>query len=142
MRKQILKIDKKHVRNLENKIKRPLSLLNRFLMSFGLINGIILLRKIYFAKHKEINILVPGYKYPIVLRRASSDIKVFEQGIVAKDYDISLPRFQPKLIIDGGANIGLTSIFFARKFPEALIIAVEPEEKNYQLLLKKHQRVS
>jgi FkbM family methyltransferase len=40
------------------------------------------------------------------------------------------------LIIDCGANIGLTSVWYARQFPEATIIAVEPEESNLEIASK------
>jgi FkbM family methyltransferase len=40
------------------------------------------------------------------------------------------------VIVDGGANIGLTSIWFASKFPDARIIAIEPERSNYELLVR------
>jgi len=40
------------------------------------------------------------------------------------------------VIIDAGANIGLASIFFANKCPEAKIISIEPEAENFRLLTK------
>jgi FkbM family methyltransferase len=42
----------------------------------------------------------------------------------------------PRTIVDAGANIGLTSVFFARRFPEATILAVEPEESNHSVMLR------
>lgn len=42
----------------------------------------------------------------------------------------------PRVIVDAGANIGLTSVFFANKYPDAKIVAIEPEPTNYELLLK------
>jgi FkbM family methyltransferase len=36
--------------------------------------------------------------------------------------------------VDGGANIGASSIFFALKFPDAGVVAIEPEFGNYQVL--------
>ncbi len=39
------------------------------------------------------------------------------------------------LIIDAGANIGASSVFFAAQCPDALIVALEPEAANYQLLV-------
>lgn len=42
----------------------------------------------------------------------------------------------PKLIIDAGANIGYSSIFFANRYPKARVIAVEPERSNYEMLVK------
>ncbi|RYG28878.1 MAG: FkbM family methyltransferase, partial [Chitinophagaceae bacterium] len=41
---------------------------------------------------------------------------------------------RPKTIIDAGANIGLTSIYLANKFPDSLIVSLEPDEQNFKLL--------
>ncbi len=49
------------------------------------------------------------------------------------DYDF-LVETKPKTIIDAGANIGLASIYFANKYPDAHIIAIEPEYSNFDLL--------
>ena len=40
------------------------------------------------------------------------------------------------LIIDGGANIGLATIFFKQLYPRASVIAVEPDPVNFSLLEK------
>lgn len=55
--------------------------------------------------------------------------EVFEHGY----YDLHLP-FKPDTILDLGANIGLTCVYFARCFPHALIAAVEPMPANLLLL--------
>lgn len=39
-----------------------------------------------------------------------------------------------KEIIDLGANIGLSVLFFAERYPDAHITAVEPEKKNFELM--------
>lgn len=39
-------------------------------------------------------------------------------------------------IIDCGANIGLSVIYFKRRFPNSTIIAFEPDEVNFELLKK------
>ena len=44
--------------------------------------------------------------------------------------------FGPVRIVDAGANIGLTSRFFAARFPNSLIYALEPEPENFKILLK------
>jgi FkbM family methyltransferase len=46
----------------------------------------------------------------------------------------------PRVIVDAGANIGLTSIFYANKYPSANIIAIEPESSNFALLQKNTQQ--
>lgn len=38
------------------------------------------------------------------------------------------------IIVDLGAHIGCTSLFYAKNFPKSKIIAVEPFQKNYYLL--------
>ncbi len=58
---------------------------------------------------------------------------MFFNVLVCWEYDF-LPVSSPAVIIDAGANIGLASIWFASKFPDARIIAVEPENSNYGLL--------
>lgn len=40
------------------------------------------------------------------------------------------------VIVDAGANIGLTSFFFKQFFPTAKIIAIEPDKDNYRMLVK------
>lgn len=40
------------------------------------------------------------------------------------------------VIIDGGANVGYAALHFARKFPDATIIAVEPNLETFRVLEK------
>lgn len=42
----------------------------------------------------------------------------------------------PRTIVDAGANIGLTAVFFATKYPSSKIIAVEAEASNFIMLQK------
>jgi FkbM family methyltransferase len=71
---------------------------------------------------------------PFRLRVPSSDVPTYKQVFVNREYDFSVPR-PPRTIVDAGANIGLASIYFANKFPDARIIAVEPEASNFALLV-------
>ncbi len=70
---------------------------------------------------------------PIRLRLLSSDVPTYKQVFLDQEYDF-LVETDPKVIIDAGANIGLASLYFADKYPEAKIIAVEPEQNNFELL--------
>jgi FkbM family methyltransferase len=81
----------------------------------------------------EIAVPVPGIEHPVYLRLRTTDVSVFRQVLVTKEYDS--PFFStPKTIIDAGANIGLTSVFYANKYPGARIIAIEPESSNFRML--------
>ena len=52
-----------------------------------------------------------------------------------KDYPIlSLPDYAPNLILDIGANIGATALYFHSYFPDARIHCYEPSKESYQYL--------
>ncbi len=72
-------------------------------------------------------------KYLFRLRIPSSDIYTYQQVFINQEYNFSV-KAQPKVIVDAGANIGLSSIYFANKYPDAKIIAIEPEQSNFELL--------
>ena len=71
----------------------------------------------------------------IYVRTNTPDLDVAISGLFKKEYD-HIRSINPKAIIDAGAHIGTSAIFFAEKYPNARIIAVEPEESNFDLLLK------
>jgi FkbM family methyltransferase len=48
-------------------------------------------------------------------------------------YDAMLAAGITPLIVDAGANIGAASLWFARAYPRAVIVAIEPEDENYGL---------
>lgn len=59
------------------------------------------------------------------------DLTRFQQHKRVKAaYDAMLARGQKPVIVDAGANIGLTALWFARAFPEALVVAIEPDPAN------------
>jgi FkbM family methyltransferase len=84
---------------------------------------------------KKDGIIKLGFlKYPFRIRVDNiADSATFNEVLLRKEYAIGLD-FIPKTIIDGGANIGLTSLFFANKYPGARIVAVEPDGGNFDLL--------
>lgn len=112
-------------------MKSFLSELLRFAHRFGLIKGVYLYGRIKVGKQEDIT--VPGILHPLTLRKNTSDYETFYQAIVHNQYQFNY-GIKPKIIIDGGANIGLASIAFKNSYPDALIIAVEPDNENYTLL--------
>ncbi|MFM8591734.1 MAG: FkbM family methyltransferase [Sphingomonadales bacterium] len=67
------------------------------------------------------------------LRPNTTDFSTYQHVFENKQYDIKIP-FSPTTIIDGGANIGLSSIYFAIRFPTTSIFAIEPDQQNFYLL--------
>ena len=76
-----------------------------------------------------------GVRAPFYLRLGTTDIPTFDQIFLRKDYAFDFFG-EPEVIVDAGANIGLTSVFFANKYPNARIIALEPDLGNFELLQK------
>jgi FkbM family methyltransferase len=74
-----------------------------------------------------------GIPYPLKLRLGTTDVSVARQVLIEKHYDFEMD-FTPRTIIDAGANIGLSAVYFANRFPGAQIVALEPEASNYELL--------
>lgn len=115
-------------------MKERFMLLPRYLITFGM-QGLILFLTIEIFKRERIRI--PRYPYPVTLRRNSTDVKVFREVFLFQEY--KLPVAEPRVIVDGGANIGLTSIYFSIRYPGATIYAVEPSESNFASLKENTQ---
>jgi FkbM family methyltransferase len=102
---------------------------------FG-IRGVLLAAKARaFNRPVVVTVSVPHLRHPIHLRLRSSDVTVFRSIILDQEYEWPLAK-SPRIIVDAGANIGLTSVFYANKYPGAKIFAIEPEPSNYNMLLK------
>lgn len=71
----------------------------------------------------------------IYVRTNSPDVKVTQRTLYNSEFS-DIKYVDPNTIIDVGAYIGTSSIYFSKKYPNALIYAIEPEKNNYELLLK------
>lgn len=74
-----------------------------------------------------------------MIRKGTSDIRVFKQIFLDEVYYFFPQDFTPKVIIDAGANVGYSAVWFACKFTSAKIMAIEPEKSNFDLLKKNTQ---
>ncbi|MGC8751827.1 FkbM family methyltransferase [Hydrotalea sp.] len=117
------------------KFKKYLKQLIQLTNRFGGLKGLVVFILIN-SKGKGIIILrLKQLRTPIYLRANTSDIDVFFKIFVEEEYNFFLPA-NAEFIIDGGANIGLSALFFVIKYPNAKIVAIEPENSNYSILLK------
>ncbi len=107
--------------------------------------------------------LMPGRKWscrqlrlknvsqPVWLRPGVSDWIVMERIFLDREYDPisaehdqAMDRLQDRLVAEGrtplivdcGANIGLSSVWLTERFPRATIIALEPEAANFAVLAR------
>ena len=82
----------------------------------------------------RLSVVVPGTGYEVMLRLGTSDSDTFEQIFIAGDYDSPNLPDNAATIVDLGANIGLATVFFGLRFPQARILAVEPDAGNAAVL--------
>jgi FkbM family methyltransferase len=69
-----------------------------------------------------------------------SDIAVLKEVFLLEEYAQVLP-WTPKTILDLGAHVGDTALYFHAKYPEAVIFAVEPHPVLYTRLVKNVEHI-
>jgi FkbM family methyltransferase len=78
------------------------------------------------------------------LRMGTTDSKVFDEIFLERVYARCLAALPvplgPVSVIDLGANIGLSALFFARELAVNEIIAVEPDPDNFRMLSENLRR--
>ena len=108
--------------------------------------------RILRAKHGLHRIAISSrqgpFRHTVSLRRDTSDVSTFEQIFanthynhrrltraeeITRMYEAMTTDAQP-LILDLGANVGLSPLYFAKNWPAAKVIAVEPDPQNFRLL--------
>ena len=108
-----------------------------------------------FRNDRVARVRVPGIG-EVHIRLGGSDVSSIRQIFGTNIYDLSripeadarlraryraiLDRGRTPVIVDAGANIGAASLAFERAFPEAVIIALEPESGNFEMLKRNVDR--
>jgi FkbM family methyltransferase len=75
-----------------------------------------------------------GIKAPLHFRLYSSDSSVFAAIFRRHEYATIREQKNVELIVDCGANVGYSSIYFLTTFPHSRVIAVEPDPANFAML--------
>lgn len=100
--------------------------------------GIVNFAKLQFLKRlvggQELTFTSKRLRYPVVARNGTSDISVFYQIFIDREYSCLDGIKAPDLIIDLGANVGYSSAYFLSRYPDCTILAVEPDPDNFALL--------
>jgi FkbM family methyltransferase len=123
----------------------------KFVRVFGISAGVRLWFSLFLqqlgSRSALLAIRVPGLASPIHLRR--QDLEIFWQIMVMQENDFrALPQasratdvyrkivseLNKPVVIDCGGHIGLSALWFASHFPEALVYSVEPDSSNFELL--------
>lgn len=114
--------------------------------AFGLPAAVSLAIRRKFALRKPLTVHWQGQQ--IVVRPRESDPIVASNVLGWHEYalgeraETALSRLAEKwrargktpVIIDGGANVGYAALHFAKLYPEAVIIAIEPNPETFEVL--------
>ena len=120
-------------RLIPRRLRLKLYWIRRGFQTLSLFRGIGFAAASLLGIKRCVEVSVSGHGSPLWVRPNTSDIAVLHQVFIEKCYD--LPELETAgLIIDGGANVGYASIWFALRYPGARILAVEPEASNFELL--------
>lgn len=95
--------------------------------------GAIWFEILWTLRVPELHAWVPELHRSLVVRRADSDEAVLEEVLVDRECDIALPA-APRVIVDAGANVGYTTAWFATRFPDATVVAIEPSAESCRVL--------
>lgn len=82
---------------------------------------------------------INGHKLKV--RNGSSDLHVFRSVVINREYEVdefgnshSLSAPAGSLVIDAGANVGISTWLLASRLPACTVIALEPDSANFGLL--------
>lgn len=86
-------------------------------------------------RSNEFYATVPHSSKKILLRLGTTDVAAYEHVFIDDEYGFSLAK-KPSIIVDAGANVGMSAVYFSTRYPEATIVALEPEPSNFEVLTK------
>lgn len=73
-------------------------------------------------------------EHAVRARIDSSDPRVFSQIFSGREYSCLDELDSLDFVIDCGANVGYSSAYFLSRFPQARVVAIEPDQGNFKLL--------
>lgn len=85
----------------------------------------------------SVGLAIENYPASVTLRPHDGDLAVLYEVLARRAYQIPAALLPPdgvQVIVDAGANIGLSSLYFAGRYPRATILAIEPNPDNFALL--------
>lgn len=69
-----------------------------------------------------------------IFQNTDYDFTIWPQGKRLYEYHQNISQACPSLIVDAGANIGASTVWFLNTISNSFVFAIEPEENNFQLL--------
>jgi len=119
-------------------LKKTLKKLNKFssvAKVLGVIDGIKYCVYKYLSGESKLFWTKPAEAgRPVCIRTGSSDLDVFRQIFVNREYSPLSNLDDVGLVIDCGAYVGYASVWFLSQYPRCHVICVEPDPTNFSLL--------
>lgn len=76
----------------------------------------------------------------MIARAQTSDLEAFQPIFVKREYRCLDHVKDAKLIIDAGANVGYSAAYFLERYPDAHVVAIEPDEDNFAIMRQNLER--
>lgn len=104
--------------------------------NIGLASTVRLVLEKRFGLSRPMRLTSRMLDFPVNARRGTSDLKVFHQIFTLREYRCLDGLKLNGLIVDLGANVGYSSAYFLSRFRQASVVAIEPDEANYNILVE------
>ena len=79
---------------------------------------------------------LPGQAWPLHFRHATSDKYVIAEVLAKEQYACVRNITNVRVVVDAGPNIGTASRYFLDAFPNARVLALEPDCGNFSVLAR------
>ncbi len=109
-----------------------LKLLKELKQNFSFYDSVVLTLNLVLNRNE---FTIPSRSTKVYLRKDSKDQETFIEIFKDRMYDTKM-SFVPETIIDAGANVGFSSLFFKLKYPDASLVALEIEANNVEAIKK------
>lgn len=77
---------------------------------------------------------IPGLRHPVWIRTCSSDVYVAHQAFGSEEHRCVGSLQDVRFIVDCGANVGYTAAYLLNAYPDAKLLAIEPDAANFAML--------
>ena len=99
----------------------------------GFQNAVTLLTGLLAREQRLGQLTLPNYSAPVWFRLGTADAFVVRQVFTVQQYAPLTQISNVKFIIDCGGNIGCSALYFMKHFPDAELVAIEPQRDNADL---------
>ena len=82
----------------------------------------------------KFQVFVPEIGRNILIRNLDSDSEVFKSIFMSDQYNSESLPLDAEVIVDAGANVGYSVLYFQHKYPNAKIICIEPDPNSFEIL--------